>query len=203
MPKIIDPEERRRAIVRAACDVIVKDGLPALSLASVGAAAGLAVGSVRHYVGGHDDLHRLTLLMVGEQRLERLTTAAQPVLYPSDESVATKRRRVLEWLEQLLPLNDERLREATVWVALREAARTDQQLGELMADEEGRRLDLVRRVLGRVRPNWSYATRMIEARRLSALLRGLTVERVYAPQQVTAATLRQVLEQHLRQLRTG
>ena len=203
MPKIIDAEERRRDIVRAACEVIINDGLAELTLASVATASGLAIGSVRHYIGGHDDLRRVTLIMLGEQRLERLAAAAQPVLYACDESTVVKRRRVLEWLEQLLPLDEDRLREATVWVALREAARTDSRLGELMAEVERRRLDLVRRVLGRVRPSWGHTTRVIEAHRLSALLRGLTVERVYAPDTVTAATLRHVLGQHVNQLRTG
>lgn len=198
---MIDSEARRREIVLAACRVIIADGLPALSLASVAAEAGLAVGSVRHFVGGHDDLWHLTVAMVGDDLLERLNASARPLIHPdSGLTPAARRRRSREWLEQLLPMDEVRLAEATVWVAMREAARTDPGLADLMKRTEDRRESLVRRVFGRIRPQWSYAARALEARRLSALLRGLTVERVYAPDQVTPVQLQRVLRQHVNEL---
>ncbi|SDT12247.1 TetR/AcrR family transcriptional regulator [Microlunatus soli] len=201
MPKIIDPDERRREIVRAACRVIIGQGVAALSLTSVAAESGLAIGSVRHYVGGHDDLRRLTLQIIGDDLMLRLNESARPLIYPgAGLSVAARRRRSLEWLEQLLPMDDDRLAEATIWTAMREAARTDPELAAVMAGIDGRRLALVRRVLGRVRPHWSPAVRAVESRRLSALLRGLTIERVYEPESVTPAQVQRVLRQHLSQL---
>lgn len=198
VPKIIDADARRREIAEAACRVIIEQGLPALSLAAAGERAGLAVGSVRHYVGGHDDLRRLTLTTVGERQLRRLTASAQPLLVPqAGGSAEARRRRILDWLEQLLPMDEERLGEATVWTAMREAARTDPELAGELARIEDRRLELVRRVLGRIRPRWSHDTAVVEARRLAALLRGLTLERVYAPARVTPAYLQQVLRRHL------
>lgn len=201
MPKIIDPDARRREIVRASCRVIIDDGMAALSLASVAAEAGLAVGSVRHFVGGHDELRRLTLRIVGDDLMLRLADSARPLIHPgSGLTMSARRRRSLEWLEQLLPMDDDRLAEATVWAAMREAARTDPVLADLMALVDDQRLQLVRRVFGRIRPQWTATVRADESHRLSALLRGLTVERVYAPDLVTPAQLQRVLRQHFAQV---
>lgn len=49
MPKIVDHQQRRDAIARAASKVIAHRGLEATKLTDIGKEAGVTTGAIRHY----------------------------------------------------------------------------------------------------------------------------------------------------------
>lgn len=103
-------------------------------------------------------------------------------------------------LAEMLPLDDERRTEVIVWLSFTAAARTRPEL-RAQADElyDGL-LTLITRILeggrraGRLRPGADIA---LEARRLSALLDGLSLEAAFHPGRLDATTMLAVLRTHL------
>ncbi|MCX4545828.1 TetR family transcriptional regulator C-terminal domain-containing protein [Streptomyces sp. NBC_01565] len=106
-------------------------------------------------------------------------------------------------LAELLPLDERRRAEVTVFLDFTAAARTNPAFGDLSRQAaEGVRA-LVRRVLtrldasGALRPGLDLGT---ETERLTALLDGLSQSSVLHPEVVSARTCADVLSAHLRDL---
>ena len=106
VPKVVDPEARRREVAEAVFRVVRRHGLEQASLRNVADEAGLAIGSVRHYFADHDDLLRFALEELTD-RLERrvLARAAQARSAPTREG---RRQAVADLLGELLPLDPDR-----------------------------------------------------------------------------------------------
>src|SRR5689334_2590574 len=115
MPKIVDPEERRRLVAEAIFTIVVRDGLPHASLRNVAAEAGLAVGSVRHYFTNSDEMIDFALRALVDRIGARILTHAELAIAEPDR----KKRRLLtaELLGELLPLDETRYTESAVWLA--------------------------------------------------------------------------------------
>src|SRR5690625_1138974 len=121
MPKIVDPEQRRRHIVAAVFRVIARDGAGRASLRSIAAEADLAIGSVRHYCGSQQEIR--------EMAIEELTRGFEARFRAHLEDLDNVRtgalsRRVLltRVLEEFLPLDATRRDEAAVWLEFWTAA---------------------------------------------------------------------------------
>lgn len=201
VPKIVDPEERRRAVAEAVFRVVCRDGLEQASLRNVAAEAGLAIGSVRHYFDGHTELMVFAMREMSARVITRLTAHADRLLDTSAPlTPAEQREIVVGMLAEVLPLDDERRTEVIVWLSFAAAARTRPELRP-HADElyDGllalttRTLEGARRA-GRLRPQADVA---LEARRLCALLDGLSLEAAFHPGRLDADTMLAVLRTHL------
>ncbi|WP_372661213.1 TetR/AcrR family transcriptional regulator [Amycolatopsis kentuckyensis] len=101
MPKVVDHEERRRRIARTLCRIAADEGLEAVSLGQVAAAAGISKGQVQHYFPNKDAMLRYAVRTLRDQ-VERQVAAADAPLDLRTVLVA------------LLPLDDERRTEALV-----------------------------------------------------------------------------------------
>jgi AcrR family transcriptional regulator len=198
MPKVVDPEERRRSVAEAVFRVAARGGLEQASLRNVADEAGLAIGSVRHYFGSHDEL--LTFAMgVLEQRVQqRLSGYADRVA--AAESAADRRTVVEHLLGELLPLDTERHEEAAVWLAFINAARTRPQLASRAREAyDGVRI-VVRLVLAGAHAAGRLADGLdidLETERLAALLDGLATDAVLQPGRMPPDTMIAVLRRHL------
>ncbi|MFI6321750.1 TetR/AcrR family transcriptional regulator [Nonomuraea sp. NPDC050556] len=193
MPKIVDPEARREEVVEAVFRVVRRDGIEQASLRNVANEAGLAIGSVRHYFDSHTELMVFAMRAMSERVGARLMAHLETL--PEDP-----RKAAVAMLCELLPLDERRRDEATVWLAFAMAARTRPELQPHAAKVH----DDMRRLVGRVLEGAQRLGRLpkdadleLETERLCALIDGLSVEAILQPDRIAPETMTRVL---LRQL---
>jgi AcrR family transcriptional regulator len=114
VPKVVDHEERRRRIAETLRRIAADEGLEAVSLGQVAAAAGISKGQVQHYFPTKDAMLRYAVRTLRDQ-VERQVAAEVAGAPPDLRTV----------LVALLPLDDESRTEALVanaflWRALKD-----------------------------------------------------------------------------------
>ncbi|MFI6304867.1 TetR/AcrR family transcriptional regulator [Amycolatopsis thailandensis] len=199
MPKIVDPGVRRLEIAEAVFRVIQRDGLAQASLRSVAEEAGLAIGSVRHYFRGHDELIVFAMRALGDRLEARLLGHLPDLLDP--RTPRSRRQEITEaLLGELLPLTEQTRAETDVWLAFSAAAKNRPDLAEeAVRMYEGVRA-LVRRVLDGANEAGGLLDDLdlaVETERLAALLDGLALSTGRTPPEL----MRTVLRRHLETLR--
>ncbi|MEV5878336.1 TetR family transcriptional regulator C-terminal domain-containing protein [Streptomyces sp. NPDC052101] len=203
MPKHVDPEARRRRVVDALFRVVVREGLHRTSLRAVAAEAELNIGSLRHYFASQEQLMNFAMQSmldrVSGRLLEHVDQIGDLGRHPSPEQLEL----AAGLLAELLPLDERRRAEVTVFVDFNAAARTDPTFKDLSRRAaEGTRW-LVRRVLARLdssgvlRPGLDID---VETERLTALLDGLGLNAVLHPEILNPRACLDVLHTHLRAL---
>jgi AcrR family transcriptional regulator len=201
VPKIVDAEARRAEIVEAVFRIVAVDGLERASLREVADEAGLAVGSVRHYFAGSDELLRFSFAAVVDRILVRLRTALSSML-ESEPGSDARREAVLTLLGEFLPLDEDRAVDACVWMAFKNAAR----IRPFLAAEADRSHREVAAVVGQVitalvsDDGDGRHSLTVEAERLLATLDGLCMHALLQPAWMTAQMCRDVLDRHVRSL---
>ena len=198
MPKIVDPEERRRLVAEAIFTIVVRDGLAHASLRNVAGEAGLAVGSVRHYFTNSDEMIGFALRALVDRIGARILAHAELAIAETDR----KKRRALtaELLGELLPLDETRYTESAVWLAFATEARTSPRLRPNIREMYDGTRRLVGKVLTRSRELGGLADHVdiaVETERLTALIDGLMTNGVIQPDRMTPDLMRTVLDAHL------
>ncbi len=138
MPKQVDHALRRRELVAASWDVISREGLEALTLRKVAAAADCTTGRIAHYFNGREEL----LLAA----LSSAYAAAEARMVRIEQSTRSAEDRLRGVIHEALPLNVERLKEWRVWMVFWAAAATNDDL----AQENIRRYVAWQRMLARL-----------------------------------------------------
>ncbi len=122
MPKIVDHDERRTTISRAAADLIAEVGIEATTMKQIGARAGRTTGAVTHYFTNKDDVVLAALLLVDGSMHLRFTTALETAPTLVDALLAT------------LPTDVESRRDWRVWSVFSDyASRSDSLLEQYRA----------------------------------------------------------------------
>lgn len=189
MPARVDAEQRRHHILEAALRLVVAHGLSAVTFQKVADEAGLNIGSVRHYFADHESLVVGVVTAAGArmgQRLARHTAPAEPTREAAE-------RHLLAVLEELVPLDDERHREATVLMEVIAASRSTPAFAPVVTQMAA---DL-REVLTDALQGIGVADPDLEATRLAALVSGLALDTVTPHGRLSRNTIRQVLRRHL------
>ncbi|MCE3551998.1 TetR family transcriptional regulator [Pseudonocardia sp. RS11V-5] len=194
MPKLVDPDRRRRQVFDAVFAVIEERGVHGASLRRVADAAGLAIGSVRHYF----DSAEAMLRAAAEEVIERVTARLEAHRTELDEGA--DRTAVIErMIDELLPLDPHNARETTVWLEFAMAARTTPAF---RATAE--RLHTgVRTLTGTFlrRSGLVLAEDVdVEAERFAALVDGLGLAGTLHPEALPPDLARAVVRRHLRSL---
>jgi AcrR family transcriptional regulator len=197
VPKIVNAEARRQDVVEAVWRIIAVDGLERASLREVADEAGLAVGSVRHYFAGSEELLTYSFARVIDSIAARLDEGL-PTVEKHPPASAEHRGAVLTLLSELLPLDEQRAVEACVWMAFRNAAR----IKPFLAAEADRSHREVAALMGRlittlVPADEPEETLVVEAERLLAILDGLCMHALLQPGWMTARMCLDVLDRHL------
>lgn len=149
MPKIVDPESRRRELGSAVLRLVVQNGLDGVSVRTVAAEAGCSAGAVQLYFPTKRDMIEYAYELAGEEALRRFAAVD-----PGPDRRDYVRRLLLAYL----PLDDERRRHAIVWAnyavyaahdaRTAEAARTvDAEIRAALAALVGRSDEVVDAVL--------------------------------------------------------
>lgn len=183
--------------MEAVLRIIAVDGLERASLREVADEAGLAVGSVRHYFAGSEELLEYSFGTVVDRVVGRLA-AALPDLLREPAGTPGQRSAVLTLLGGLLALDEERAVDLCAWIAFRNAAR----IRPFLAPMAGRSHREVAAVVGQVVATLLPADcpdelLVVEAERLLATLDGLCLHALLQPEWMTAAMCADVLERHL------
>jgi AcrR family transcriptional regulator len=117
MPRVVNHEERREEIAEAAWRVIEREGLAGADLREIAREAGYTTGVITHYFRDKGELMTFAFGLLVDRSTARMARASTEA-------------GLMEALAQVLPLDEERRREATVWLALMSASLTDPQLAE-------------------------------------------------------------------------
>lgn len=203
VPKIVDHNARRSEIAAALRRVIVRKGVAGASVRAVAAEAGWSMGALRHYFATQEELLRYGVEMQLQQVPERLGEVVAR-LGPGPA-------RAQALLEELLPLDEQRLSEALVWLAALGQARVDRSLDDLRRlgfDGERR---IARAAIADVFAQpWPESGDFFveplapqleaEAAKLQVLVDGLTLQGATYPETVDAQVISTILTDHLRGL---
>jgi AcrR family transcriptional regulator len=187
VPRLIDIDARRRDIAQATWRVVQRAGLDAVSVRTVAREAGLSAGSLRHVFSTQAELLAFAMAALGERVAERIGALAP---------AATPLEAAANMLAQLLPLDDERQREAEIWFAFIARARVDPALRALGERIDARLRDLVRDALAPL----GLPDPKLAVEDLYALIDGLALHAVLQSGRPTPDTMRRVLHAHLKRL---
>ena len=167
MPKIVDVDVQREAVLRAAWRTIAQHGVASTTVRRIAKEAGVSTGFISHYFRDKKEVFAAALTLSNEQSLQRIQACAEG-------------RRGLEALralvEAVLPLDEERRLEWLIWVTFWGSAGTDPALAaEWRRGRDGWRDTLVRLLLeakadNEIRPDVDAEH---EADRLVVLIVGL------------------------------
>ncbi|MGC4889940.1 TetR/AcrR family transcriptional regulator [Micromonospora sp. DT227] len=192
MPKIVDHDARRAELAAAMWRVVYRDGVGAATVRSIAAEAGWSPSALRHYFATQTELLVFAMEHVMAEATER---------FAAGDRTGPTRQVVQRMLEELLPLDRQRAREAEVWLLLAARVPVDPAARERMteADDGVRRAaELAVALLTGAEPADEAATA-----RLHALLDGLTLHALLHPDRMPPARIRELLAAHLDQLAEG
>ena len=197
MPKIVDHDTRREEIAQALWRVVRRDGIRAASVRTIAAEAGWSAGAVRYYFPDQAGLVSFAMDLVS-RRVEKRIEAIQ------HEGTITD--IVLRYLEEVIPLDEERKTEFDVWLSFVAQALAESGAGGLreLLDpvQDGLRRLCASLVTGlsesgALHPDLSID---LETDRLHALVDGLAMHVSIQPSHTTTARVREILLAHLESL---
>lgn len=182
----MDVEQRRRTVSEAACRVLARDGLGALSVRNVAAEAGLPPSTVRYIFPTQSSMRQHTITLVFDRTRERIDAV------PTDLEPRERAHRIVL---ELLPLDEERVIELDVYLALGNAALTDVELRPALDRVVQEMREWSEEILGLL--GVPAADRTYEACRLHALVDGLAMHVVRLAPGESGDWAIDVLDRHL------
>ncbi len=207
MPKLVDPQQRRMLIADAVFDALREGGFEKVTLANVAERAGLAVGSVRHFLGTRAELIAFAFDTMVDRISARITSRVEDMAMAMENNTLDSEQRltaVTDMLCELIPLDQQRRDEAIVWLEFETAARTDPNLSSRSDQAAHGTHLLIERILAAARRSGALSSSVdfaTERVRLSALIDGLTLHRALHPDMLDPGLARHVLIDHLRRMR--
>ena len=166
MPKVVDHEQRRRELAAAVWRVLARGGVEEMSIRAVAAESGWATGALRHYFGTRPELLAFACEEVVQQVTERLAN-----LRPTGDLRDAAERVLLE----TMPVDANRHAEATIAFAFLALGINDPALARVRKMQFTGMYELCLRLIRQLVPDPGGATHETLARRLHAVVDGLTV----------------------------
>ena len=207
MPKFVDPVQRREFIADALFAIVLRQVLSKVSLRTIADETGLAIGSIRHYFSGADGIVRFALETLVERvggRLESRLADMLPRLDAGNLDHGEAKELTVDFLSELLPLDETRHRESVVWLAFEEEARTTPELADVFETAVRGTRDLMARVVESMTARGVLRAGLdaqVEAETLAALIDGLTLRSALHPEVLAPERARELLAVHLEGLR--
>ena len=170
---MVDHDRRRDEVAHVAADVLAASGTDGSTIRDVAAAGGWSTTMVTHYFASKDEL----LLHTLAQSINEVAAAIES----AQEAGVDELRAIVE---QTLPLDGVRRRRWRLWLAFWGRAIGSDDLAEIQRE---RQRQLLASLGGALKRRETAASdpdrRRDEARRLAALLDGVSVQATFAPDQ--------------------
>ncbi|KAF2426865.1 TetR/AcrR family transcriptional regulator [Bacillus subtilis] len=189
MPKQIDHEKRRKQIAEATWRVILERGMEGASARNIAKEAGLSLGALRHYFSTQDELLAFAMKLVQEKVTDRIKDIAVRDLLPKE--------KVLQILLEMVPTNEETIREMEVWFAFTAYARHKKDMFDASHDGIFSGMRNLIAYLDESDLLKQNADKDIEAERLYALVDGLALHAMLDPVRVNKDRIKRVIMQHV------
>jgi len=194
MPKIVDHHKQKQKVAHAAMRVIKQEGLESASVRKIAVEAGISAGSMRHYFSTQQELFLFSMNLIQERVKERI--ARLPLNGSTEENVFTI-------LEQVLPLDEERIFEMEVWQAFTVKALTEPDLQPLNAKMYDELFQTVQFCLMKLKEDELLLDQLdllLETERLYAVINGLALNGIIQPHRLPPELMRSVLQMHLQSI---
>ncbi|GAA0505658.1 TetR family transcriptional regulator [Saccharopolyspora erythraea NRRL 2338] len=204
VPKLVDHDQRRAELTRVVWQVIARDGIEGATVRKVAEEAGVSVGGLRHYFDSQRGLLRFAAQEMGKHVAARVADHLRAEL-PGQE-------RAQRVLEELLPLDADRRREADVWLAFLVRSCVDDSLAEMCRASWGGERHLCRIAVAccrGVRPPEAVGEQLpdpaLEQRsaRLHVFVDGLTLQAAVFPGELAVERTRELVRDELAAIAAG
>ncbi|WP_017578850.1 TetR/AcrR family transcriptional regulator [Nocardiopsis valliformis] len=194
MPRTADHDERRRQVAEALLRAIARKGLAKTTFADVADELGASVGLVQRYFRSKDDLLRFGVEHLYKRGEERIAAV---------ERTLPVRDLLFRVARTLLPLDEERRRELTVWLEFLPATVHDPEMAELHRSAAHELIDGLAEGLAAAQRHGELSAGLdprAEALALAAFVDGLTIHRLATADLFDDATAERSLRQYFTRL---
>lgn len=190
MPKQVNHEERRRIIAEATWEMIMKKGIEGTSVRAIADEANLSLGSLRHYFSSQEELLSYSMDLVKERVTERLEKKFTQDI-PMDELI-------VHFFLEIIPLEEQSRLEMTVWFHFM----ANVQFRHKFEGDDGI-LEALNQLLSVLEANnrlKSGINLQEEIETLYALVDGLAIHCLFAPERLTKERIVPIIVNHVNRL---
>ena len=194
MPRIVNHEKKRKSIAEAAWSIIKKEGIEKASIRRVAIEAGMSAGALRHYFSTKDEM----LLFIMDYYLEEGKKRSQSKSWSDNPLQA-----VAEVLLELIPIDEEKKIETSVWWILALQSLTSDTLKEKKDEMTNGMYELASSMIEILvlQGILSDSTNVkLEKSRLAALIDGLSIHALLRPDVYSPEKVKEVIRYHLETL---
>lgn len=194
MPRIVNHEKKKKSIAEAAWSIIKKEGIEKASIRRVAIEAGMSAGALRHYFSTKDEM----LLFIMDYYLEEGKKRSQSKSWSDNPLQA-----VAEVLLELIPIDEEKKIETSVWWILALQSLTSDTLKEKKDEMTNGMYELASSMIEILvlQGILSDSTNVkLEKSRLAALIDGLSIHALLRPDVYSADKVKEVIRYHLETL---
>lgn len=195
VPKIVDHEERRADLARAAVKVIDREGIEGATLREIAKEAGYSTGIIGHYFGSRHDVLVAALGFCMANATGRMAAVG-------DEHRGLK--SIHEMAAELLPLDRARSRENRIWLLYGAEALIAKRLRKEYQTHDGRLRALLRGAFEQAIEDGELDGSIdaeLEANRLLALNDGISLQALFDRDYWTDLRQLDAMDVHLDDLR--
>jgi AcrR family transcriptional regulator len=188
MPKIVDHDDRKKAIAEATWQVILEQGMKGATVRNIARKAGLSLGALRHYFSTQEELLIYAMDLVKERVTERVEKIALQNLPPKE--------MVLQMLLEIVPTNETTRAEMEVWL---EFVLYFRNKGNRESQNDGI-LEGIQKLLDsldRAQFLKKEIDKDLETERLCALIDGLAIHAILNPERLTKERIISILAHHI------
>ncbi|GAA0446163.1 MULTISPECIES: TetR/AcrR family transcriptional regulator [Bacillales] len=194
MPRIVNHEKKRKSIAEAAWSIIKEEGIEKASIRRVAIEAGMSAGALRHYFSTKDEM----LLFIMDYYLEEGKKRSQSKSWSDNPLQA-----VAEVLLELVPIDEEKKIETSVWWILALQSLTSDTLKEKKDEMTNGMYELANSMIEILvlQGILSDSTNVkLEKSRLAALIDGLSIHALLRPDVYSPEKVKEVIRYHLETL---
>lgn len=194
MPRMVNHEKKRKSIAEGAWSIIKKEGIEKASIRRVATEAGMSAGALRHYFSTKDEM----LLFIMDYYLEEGKKRSQSKSWSDNPLQA-----VAEVLLELIPIDEEKKIETSVWWILALQSLTSDTLKEKKDEMTNGMYELASSMIEILvlQGILSDSTNVkLEKSRLATLIDGLSIHALLRPDVYTPEKVKEVIRYHLETL---
>lgn len=195
MPKIVNHDERRIELARAAVKVIDRLGLDGATLREIAREAGYSTGVIGHYFNSREDVMLAALGSVMDHTTQRMAEVAL---------IHRGLKAAHELSAELLPLDKRRTRENRVWLIYGAEAINEKRLRKAYLQYDERVKNLIRTTLEQAIADGELSDSVdpeLEAYRLLALSDGISLQALFDREYWTDERQLAAMDVHIDDLR--